>query len=83
MDYIVSISEARARLPQLAEKVSQIGKHCVITKNGKAKVILLSPQELETLEIMADRKLMRALVRAEEDIKAGKVFSHKDVFGNV
>ena len=83
MDYIVPISEARSRLPELAERVSHIGKHCIITKNGKAKVILVSPEELETLEIMADRKLMRALVRAEEDIKEGRIFSHKDVFGNV
>lgn len=83
MDYVISISEARARLPELTEKVSHVGKHCIITKNGKAKAILLSPEELETLEIMADRKLMRALVRAEEDIKAGRMFSHKDVFGNV
>ena len=83
MDYIVSISEARARLPELAEKVSHIGGHCVITKNGKAKVVLLSSEELETLEIMADRKLMQALVRAEEDIKDKKIFSHKDVFGSV
>ncbi|MBN2097820.1 MAG: type II toxin-antitoxin system Phd/YefM family antitoxin [Candidatus Omnitrophica bacterium] len=83
MDYIVPISEARAHLPELAQKISKIGKHCVITKNGKAKVILVSPEELETLEILADRKLIRALVRAEEDIKAARIFSHKEVFGDV
>lgn len=83
MDYIIPISEARSRLAELAEKVSHIGKHCIITKNGKAKAILMSPDELETLEVMADPKLMRAIVRAEEDIKAGRIFSHKDVFGDV
>lgn len=83
MDYIVPISEARAHLPEIAKKISTFGKHCIITKNGKAKVVMVSPEELETLEIMADRDLMRALIKAEEDIKLKKIFSHKQVFKNV
>ena len=83
MDYIVPVSEARARLPAIIKRIAALGKHCVITKNGKAKVILISPEELETLEIMADKTLMRQLIKAEEDVKAKRLFSHKQVFGNV
>lgn len=83
MDYIIPISEARARLPELVKKISQMGKHLIITRNGRAEAIMISPEELETLEIKADRKLLQSIMRAEEDIKAGRVYSHKDVFKDV
>ncbi|MFH1868672.1 MAG: type II toxin-antitoxin system Phd/YefM family antitoxin [Candidatus Omnitrophota bacterium] len=83
MDHIIPISEARARLPELVKKISGIGKHFIITRNGRAEAVIMSPEELETLEIKADRKLMQSLVRAEEDIKAGRVYSHKEVFKDV
>ena len=82
MDYIVPISEARGRLPELIKKITCLGRHLIITRNGKAEAVMLSPEELETLEIKADQKLLRALLRAEEDIKAGKLYSHKDIFKN-
>lgn len=83
MDYILPISEARARLPELVRKISGLGKHFIITRNGKPQAIILSPEELETLEIKADRKLIQSLLRAEEDIKAGRIYSHQDVFKDV
>lgn len=83
MDYILPISEARARLPELVRKISGLGKHFIITRNGRPKAIILSPEELETLEIKADRKLIQSLLRAEEDIKAGRIYSHQGVFKDV
>ncbi len=42
---------------------------------------MISQNERETLEIMADMELINSLIRAEEDIKAGRLYSHKEVFG--
>ena len=83
MDYIVPVSEARAKLPALLKKIHSFGKHLVLTKNGRAQAVVISPEELETLEIKASSVLMRSLIRAQEDIKAGKLYSHADVFKNV
>ena len=83
MDYIIPISEARGKLPELIKKISHIGRHLIITRNGKAEIIMISPEELETLEIKADEKILRSILRAEDDIKEGRLFSHKDVFKNV
>ena len=83
MDYIVPISEARGKLSQLIENISREEKYLIITKNGKAEAVMISPGELESLEIKADRKLLQSIMRAEEDIKAGRIYSHKDVFKNV
>ena len=83
MDYIVPISEARGKLSQLIKMISHMGKHLIITRNGKAEAVVISPEELETLEIKADQKLLQSILRAEEDIREGKLFSHNDVFKNV
>ncbi len=83
MDYIVPVSEARGKLPALIKKTSQTGKRLIITRNGRAAAVLLSPEELETLEIKADRKLLNAILRAEEDIQKKRLFSHGEVFKNV
>jgi len=83
MDFIVPISEARSKLPGLIKKISSAGKRLIITKNGRASAVMISPEELETLEIMADKGLLRSIVRAEEDIRDGKLYSHKDVFKDV
>ena len=81
MDYILPISEVRGRLPELLKKISKDQKHLVITRNGKAEGVMLSPAELETLEIRADRDLLKTLIRSEQDMKAGRLYSHKEVFG--
>ncbi len=83
MDYTIPISEARGKLPKLIKMISQMGKHLIITRNGKAEAVMISPEELETLEIKADQKLLRSILRAEEDIREGKLYSHDDVFKNV
>ena len=80
MDYIIPISEARGKLPELLGKISHFGKHLIITRNGRAEAVMISPEELETLEIKADSELLRSILRAEEDIKKGRLYSHKAVF---
>lgn len=80
MDYIMPISEVRGKLPELIKKISQVGKHLIITRNGKAEAVMLSPEELETLEIKTDQQLLRSILRAEEDAKLGKLHAHKDIF---
>ncbi len=83
MDYIVPVSEARGKLPDLIKKISHAGKHLIITTNGKPTAVMISPEELETLEIMADRKLLQSILRAEDDIRNGDLYPHDDVFKNV
>lgn len=81
MDFILPVSETRAKLPQLIKKISQMGKHLIITKNGRVEAVLMSPEELETLEVKSDSKLMRAILQGLEDVKSGRLYSHAEVFG--
>lgn len=83
MDYIMPISEVRGKLPEVIKRISHMGKHLIITRNGKPEAIMLSLEELETLEIKADQKLLQSILRAEEDIQEGNLYSHEKIFKNV
>lgn len=80
MDYVMPVSEVRGNLSELIKKISHAGKHLVITKNGRAEAVMLSPEELETLEIKADQRLLRSILMAEEDIQKGNIYTHEEVF---
>ena len=82
MDYIAPISDVRGSLPLFIKKMNLHGKHLIITKNGKAAAVVITPEELETLEIKADKGLMKSLIRAMEDVKSGRLYSHSEVFGH-
>jgi prevent-host-death family protein len=62
------LSEAKARLSGLVNELELTEEEIVITKNGRAAAVLVSPHEYEswkeTLEIRGDVRMMR-------DIKAG------------
>jgi antitoxin YefM len=81
MDKIAPISYVRAHLPEL---ISGLGKgkrkRVIVTRNGHPAAVMLSPEELETLEILADKKLMLSILRAEEDERAGRLVEHGDIF---
>jgi len=83
VDYIMPISEVRGKLPDLIKKISHMGKHLIITRNGKAEAIMLSPEELETLEIKANQQFLQSILRAEEDVSSGRLYSHKEIFKDV
>jgi prevent-host-death family protein len=83
MDKVVPISEVRNRLPQIVNKIIATNERYIITRGGKPAAILISPEELETLEILADEELIDSLIRAEEDVRAGRLSSHKEIFSDV
>jgi PHD/YefM family antitoxin component YafN of YafNO toxin-antitoxin module len=81
MTKIVPVSYVRAHLPEM---VAALGKkkrsRVIITRNGTASAVLISPEELETLEVLADKKLMLSLLKGEDDEKANRLVEHEDIF---
>lgn len=77
MRNLIPISDARANLPNLVSKVSENLERVVITVNGQPKAILVSAEELESLEetaeILAIPGARESILRGEQDAKAGKV----------
>ena len=71
----ISATQARSNFYDLIDEVALSGKRVGITKRGETKTVLMSVEELEsweeTNEILSNRKLMRDLKKAEDDIKRG------------
>ncbi|OGE26738.1 hypothetical protein A3C26_02610 [Candidatus Daviesbacteria bacterium RIFCSPHIGHO2_02_FULL_39_12] len=76
MTNIVSISDARAKLPDLINKVGKHLDRVVITVNGHPKATLISSEELESLEetteVSAIPNIKRDLKKSRKQIKEGK-----------
>ena len=67
----VPLSEAKARLSELARRVRLQHERITLTRNGEAEAVLLSVDDLDglemTLEILADRD---AVARISESLAA-------------
>ena len=71
MDKVVGVVETRDHLRELLNEVGR-GRRIIIAQRSKARAVLISPEEMETLEVMADKALLRELVEAKADIRAGR-----------
>jgi len=41
----------------------------------------MSPDEIETLEVMGDKRLLQDIIRAKEDVSRGRFTSYQKFFG--
>lgn len=77
------ITKAREQLTNLVEKADKQLQEYVITVNGVPAAALISAAEYEswkeTLDILSDSRLMRAIKEGEEDIKKGNVYDWDEV----
>ncbi|MEX5717766.1 type II toxin-antitoxin system Phd/YefM family antitoxin [Geodermatophilus maliterrae] len=77
------LSEVKARLSQIAEKVAATHERVRITKNGRDYVVLLAAEDLEsieaTLELLGDPDAQSRLARSEEEIERGEVLDEAQV----
>lgn len=81
---IIPVTTAKRDLMKLLKQVREGGEPWVITRDGKAAGILMSADDyeslIETVEILADKKLLRSLRRGQEDFLKGRTFTHEQVF---
>lgn len=79
----IPITKARNELPELVDRADRRFDEYMITVNGVPRAVLMSAEQYEswkeTDEILADPKLMKSLKRAEEDVKAGRVYDWEKV----
>lgn len=80
MDKTIGIAELRNSIASVIKEVHEDGAQYVILQRSKAKAVIMSPEALETLEVMADKNLMEGIREAKEDIKAGRIVSFEEYF---
>lgn len=79
----MSISDVRANLPDLVTKVNDTLSRVTITVNGQPKAILVSAEELESLEetaeILAIPHVKKDIAKSREQIKKGEFIALSDL----
>lgn len=86
MSSLIAISDARANLPDLVNKVNDNFERFVITINGQPKAVLVSEEELESLEetaeILAIPGAKEAIDRGVAQAKKGDMRPLEDILKN-
>ena len=72
----VPLADAKNRLSEVVERIEREHGRVVITKHGRPAAVMLSVDDLEsleeTLEILSDPALLRSVRRAQREARSGK-----------
>jgi antitoxin YefM len=70
------MSDVKARLSEIAEEVDRTHERVHITRNGREYVVLISAEDLEsieaTLELLSDPAAQQRLAQAQQEIARGE-----------
>jgi prevent-host-death family protein len=78
---IVPVSDFKAQASDWLKRAAKSGQPVVITQNGKAAGVLLSPAEFDRLTEQA--RFVAAVQEGLDDTAAGRVHSHRSVVGEM
>ena len=69
------LSEVKARLSEIADEVDRTHERVHVTRNGRDYVVLMSAEDLEsleaTIELLQDPEAIERVRQAEADVAAG------------
>ncbi len=69
------LSEVKARLSEIADEVDRTHRRVQITRNGRSYVVLISAEDLAsleaTVELLSDPAAMARVREAQSDIESG------------
>jgi antitoxin YefM len=70
------LADVKNRLSEVVDRLEREHGRVVITKHGRPAAVVLSIEDLEgleqTLELLADPKIMRRIKKADAELAAGK-----------
>ncbi len=82
-DVVLPLAEIKKRLSEIIDGVEGRQDRVVLTRHGRPAAVIISPDELEsleeTLDLLSNPKAMRDIRRSEGDIAAGRVVSGDEV----
>jgi len=82
MSETIPFTEAKAHLSELVDRTSREHERFVVTRNGRPAAVLLSPEDLESLEetvdILQDRALLDSIRKSRQEAADGKRLRLKD-----
>ena len=82
-DTILPLAEIKKRLSEIVDRVEGHHERVVLTRNGRPAAVIMSPDDLEsleeTLDILSDPAALEGIRRAEGDLAAGRFVTGEDL----
>jgi len=82
MSEVLPFSEVKAHLSEIADRVELQHDRIMVTRNGRPSFVLMSPDDLESLEesldIIRDDELMQSLRRSRGEAARGETLRLED-----
>lgn len=79
-----TVTEAKRKLLELVEDIENMRERITITKNGIPTTVMMSLDDyeslIETLEIMANPKIMKSLKKSHQQAKKGQLLSDDEAW---
>ncbi len=76
-DVTLSLAEIKKRLSEIIDGVERQHDRVVLTRHGRPAAVILSPDDLEsleeTLDILSDPRALREIRDAERELDTGEV----------
>jgi prevent-host-death family protein len=76
MSETLPLATVKARFSEIVDRVARQQDRVIVTRNGQPAAVLVSTDDLEsleeTLEIMSERSLMTQIRQSEKDVAAGE-----------
>jgi antitoxin YefM len=80
---MLPLSDVKARLSEIAEEVDRTHERVHITRNGREYVVLISAEDLEsieaTLELLSDPDAQQRIAKSKQEIERGEGMSPDQV----
>lgn len=78
-DVVLPLAEIKKRLSEIVDGVEVRHDRVVLTRHGRPAAVIISPDELEsleeTLELLSEPRAMREIRQAEAAVEAGEVMT--------
>ena len=83
MGETLPLAEIKAHLSEIVDRVEHEHDRVVLTRNGRAAAVIMSPEDLEaledTLELLSDPATLEEIDRARQDVARGKVVTAEEL----
>lgn len=80
---MLTFSEAETRLSELADRIERQHERIVVARDGRPSFVLMSPDDLEsleeTLDILQDEELVASLRLSRQQAAEGKLIPLREV----
>ena len=83
----MAFSDAKSHLSELADRIEHEHERILVTRNGRPSFVLISPDDLasleETLDIVRDRDLAESIRISRDESDRGQHRSMRDVLNEI